>query len=75
LEQECEEKIRMFVRKQKVTYIRDAKAEISHKILHDLNDRFNSLGVFFDNVSVINVLVPKALRESLHSTTAYDVLL
>lgn len=55
----------MFVRKHRVTYIRDTKAEIAHEVLHDLNERFNALGVYFDNVSVINIIVPRDLRESL----------
>jgi len=44
-------------------------------MLAELNRRFSNFGVYFESVSVSNVIIPKDLREALQQTTAYDVFL
>ncbi len=73
LEQECQEKVRMLVRKTKVRMIRDLKSEMANEILEDLGTRFNDLGVYFESVTIMNVIIPRDLRFSLSASTTYDV--
>lgn len=75
LEQEAEEKIRIFVRDQRVKRIRDIKSETTQKMLEQLNDRFNKFGVYIEKLNVMNVIIPKDLRYALMQTTTYDVFL
>lgn len=75
LEQESEESIRNFIRKIKVYRIRDIKSELTLQMMEELNNRFNKLGVYIEQVTVINVVVPKDLRVALETATTYDVLL
>ena len=39
----------------------------------ELNARFNSFGVYVEQVNVMNVIIPKDLRIALQQATAYDV--
>jgi regulator of protease activity HflC (stomatin/prohibitin superfamily) len=73
--QESEETIRSFVRKIKVSQIRDVKYEMTHEMISELNRRFNKYGVYFEAVFVSNIIVPKDLRTALSDTTKYDVKL
>lgn len=73
LEQECNEKVRMLVRSHHVRSIREIKAEMANEILDELSKRFSSLGVYFESVTIMNVIVPKDLRYALSTSTAYDV--
>lgn len=73
--QECEENIRNFVRTVKVANIRDLKSDVAHELLSDLNRKFMNYGVYVDQVSVSNVIIPRDLRIALQQATTYDVLL
>lgn len=75
LTQECEETIRNFIRKIKVSKIRDIKSELTSTLKSDLDIRFNKYGVYFEQVNVINVIIPKDLRYALQQATTFDVLL
>ncbi len=75
LTQECEETIRNYIRKIKVSKIRDIKSELTSTLKSDLDLRFNKYGVYFEQVNVINVIIPKDLRYALQQATTYDVLL
>ncbi len=63
--QESEETIRTLIRSMKVSQIRDLKSEIAHEMLSELNRRFSTFGVYFESVSIPNVIVPKDLRIAL----------
>jgi regulator of protease activity HflC (stomatin/prohibitin superfamily) len=75
LTQECEETIRNFIRRIKVSKIRDIKSELTTTLMDDLNRRFNQYGVYVELVNVMNVIIPKDLRHALQTATTYDVLL
>jgi hypothetical protein len=75
LTQECEETIRNFIRRIKVSKIRDIKSELTSTLQNDLNIRFNEYGVYFEQVNVMNVIIPRDLRNALQQATTYDVLL
>lgn len=65
LEQECNEKVRMLVRRQRVRNIREIKSEMAHEILEDLSARFNLLGIYFESVVIMNIIIPRDLRVAL----------
>ena len=48
----------MLVRTHHVRNIRDLKSEMAHEILEDLSARFNNLGVYFESVTIMNVIIP-----------------
>ena len=75
LTQECEETIRNYIRRIKVSKIRDIKSELTSTLQNDLNMRFNQYGVYIEQVNVMNVIIPKDLRSALQLATTYDVLL
>lgn len=75
LTQECEETIRNYIRRIKVSKIRDIKSELTTTLMDDLNRRFNQFGVYVELVNVMNVIIPKDLRHALQTATTYDVLL
>lgn len=63
--QESEETIRGLVRTIKVNQVRDLKSEIAHEMVSELNRRFNNYGVYFESVSIPNVIIPLDLRVAL----------
>jgi hypothetical protein len=73
MEQECEESIRNFIRTIKVSRVKDVKSELTSQMMAELNGRFNQFGVFIEQVTVMNIIIPKDLRVALQSATAYDV--
>jgi len=75
LQEECDEGIRDFVKKIKVTRIRDVKTELTTQLMDDLNKKFIIYGVVIEQINIMNVIIPKGLRESLMYTTNYDVYL
>lgn len=75
IEQESEETIRSFVRRVKVSKIRDVKSEMTHEIVSELNRRFNRFGVYFESALIRNILIPGDLRKALGDATIYDVML
>lgn len=75
LQQECEETIRNYIRRIKVSKIRDIKSELTSTLMDDLNTRFNQYGVYIELVNVMNVIIPRDLRYALQTATTYDVLL
>lgn len=44
-------------------------------MVNELNRRFSNFGVYFESVSVSNVIIPKELRIALSAATTYDVFL
>ena len=44
-------------------------------MIQELNQKFNSLGVFIEKIDIMNVIIPRDLRISLSETTNFDVLL
>jgi hypothetical protein len=75
LQEECEEGIRDFIKKIKVSRVRDVKTELTSALMHDLNEKFEGYGVVIEQVNIMNVLLPKDLRVALMDTTNYDVML
>jgi len=75
LTHECEETIRNYIKKIKVSKIRDIKSELTSTLKADHDIRFNKYGVYFEQVNLINVIIPRDLRIALQQATAYDVLL
>lgn len=75
LQQECEEGIRNFVKKQKAIQVRDIKTELTSTLLQDLQNKFLIYGVIIEQVNVMNVILPREMRVSLMATTNYDVYL
>jgi hypothetical protein len=65
LTQECEETIRNYIRRIKVSKIRDIKSELTSTLMDDLNRRFNQYGVYVELVNVMNVIIPRDLRHAL----------
>ena len=59
----------MLVRRHHVNRIRELKSEIAHEILEDLGIKFLNLGVYFESVTITNVIIPKDLRLALQTTT------
>lgn len=55
--------------------IRDIKSELTQTLMDDLNMRFNSYGVYIEQVNVMNVIIPRDLRYALQTATTFDVLL
>lgn len=53
--------------------VRDIKQELTSQMMDELNERFNKLGVYIERVDVMNVIIPRDLREALSHATAYDV--
>jgi regulator of protease activity HflC (stomatin/prohibitin superfamily) len=72
---ESEEAIRNFVRSVKLSQVQDIKGEIADTMLQDLNKKFNPLGVYFENVQIMTIQIPPALREDLAKTTGFDTML
>ncbi len=66
LEQESEESIRNFVRTIRVVKIRDIKSELTALMQENLNRKFNDFGVYIEHIDVMNVIIPKDLREALN---------
>jgi len=73
LEQESEESIRNFVREIRVGKIRDIKSELTSKMQEELNHKLNDFGVYVEHIDIMNVILPKDLRDALSHTTAFDV--
>ena len=42
-------------------------------MMAELNMKFNQYGVYMEQVNVMNVIVPKDLRNALQLATTYDV--
>jgi hypothetical protein len=51
--QECEETIRNYIKRIKVSKIRDIKSELTTTLMNDLNRRFNQFGVYVELVNVM----------------------
>lgn len=75
LQQECEEGIRNFVKRQKAINVRDIKTELTENLLEDLKEKFAVYGVIIEQVNIMNVILPREMRVSLMATTNYDVYL
>ena len=45
--------------------IKDIKSELTSQMMAELNQRFNQYGVYIEQVTVMNVIVPKDLRIAL----------
>lgn len=75
LQEECEEGIRDFIKKIKVSRVRDVKTELTSQLMDELKEKFRPYGVYIEQVNIMNVLIPKDLRYSLMETTNYDVML
>lgn len=73
--QEVEEEIRSFVKEVKVQKVRDIKTEVTMNIRNSLAAKFYPYGVFIESVAVMNVFLPRDLRDYLTHTTNYDVYL
>mmetsp|Transcript_4395 Transcript_4395/g.7449 ORF Transcript_4395/g.7449 Transcript_4395/m.7449 type:complete len:384 (-) Transcript_4395:74-1225(-) len=75
LQEECDEGIRDFIKKIKVSRVRDIKTELTSQMMEDLRTKFGPYGVHIEQVNIMNVLIPKDLRVCLMDTTNYDVQL
>lgn len=72
---EVDEDIRDFVRKTKVKNVSDMKTELTNVLLNSMKAKFIVYGVVIENIAVMNVIIPKELRESLSAATNFDVYL
>lgn len=75
LQEECEEEIRDFTKKIKVNRARDIKTELTSAMMLELQKKFSPYGVVIESVNIMNVILPRDLREALMYTTNYDVYL
>lgn len=75
LQEECEEEIRDFMKKTKVSRVRDIKTELTTSMMADLQAKFNPYGVVIEQVNIMNVILPIDLRFALMQTTTFDVFL
>jgi len=73
LSEEVDEEIRDFTKKIKVSRIRDIKTELTTEMLNSLQAKFKPYGVVIEQVNIMNVILPRNLREYLMFTTSYDV--
>lgn len=53
------------MRSIRVNKIRDMKGELTEQMKAELNQRFNSYGVYIELVKVMNVIIPRDLRAAL----------
>lgn len=75
LQEECDEGIRDFIKKQRLAKVRDVKTELTHNLKEDLVEKFKIYGVVIEQVNIMNVIIPRDLRICLMETTNYDVYL
>lgn len=75
LSEEIDEAIRNFTKKIKVSRVRDIKIELTQSMHQDLQKSFSDYGVYIEQVNIMNVIMPRDLREFLMHTTNYDVYL
>ena len=55
--------------------VRDIKTEVADAVKKDLAKKFICYGVVIEQVNVMNIILPKDMREALMKATQYDVLL
>ena len=75
LQEECEEEIRDFCKKIKVSRIRDIKSELTVNMLENMRKKFAPYGVIIEQVNIMTVILPPDLRFALMQTTTFDVFL
>jgi len=75
LQEECDEEIRDFLKKIKVSRVRDIKTELTSAMKQELQKKFAPYGVVIEQVNIMNVILPRDLRIALMHTTNYDVFL
>lgn len=75
LSEEVDEGIRTFTKEIKVSRVRDIKTELTSNLRDQLIAKFAPYGVVIESVTVMNVILPRDLREYLMHTTNYDVFL
>lgn len=73
LQEETDEGIRNFVKQIKVQRVRDIKTELTSELLNELAKKFSDYGVVIEQVSIMNVILPRDLRLALQATTSFDV--
>tara|TARA_B110000285_G_C15059902_1_gene581756 strand:- start:633 stop:965 length:333 start_codon:yes stop_codon:yes gene_type:complete len=75
LSEEVDEEIRTFTKEIKVSRVRDIKTELTTSMRDQLQKKFEPYGITIESVTVMNVILPRDLREFLMHTTNYDVYL
>jgi len=75
LAEECDEEIRDFLKKIKVSRVRDIKTELTTAMCQALSEKFAPYGVIIEQVNIMNVILPRDLRIALMYTTNFDVFL
>jgi len=75
LQEECDEEIRDFLKKIKVSRVRDIKTELTTAMMVQLQQKFSPYGVVIEQVNIMNVILPIDLRHALMQTTTFDVWL
>lgn len=75
LSEEIDEEIRTFTKHIKVSRVRDIKSELTTSMKEQLCKKFAPYGVYIEQVNIMNVILPRDLREYLMFTTNYDVYL
>jgi regulator of protease activity HflC (stomatin/prohibitin superfamily) len=75
LQTELEEAVRNFIRTLKHTEVFDLKSEMATKMIAELNQKFNTFGVLFENASISSIQLPKGFEYILSETTKYDIKL
>jgi membrane protease subunit (stomatin/prohibitin family) len=75
LSEEVDEGIRSFTKEIKVSRVRDIKTELTSSLRDQLGEKFAPYGIVIESVTVMNVILPRDLRECLMYTTNYDVFL
>ena len=75
LQEECDEEIRDFLKKIKVSRVRDIKTELTSAMKEELKKKFAPYGVVIEQVNIMNVILRRDLRVALMQTTNYDVYL
>ena len=75
MSESVDEEIRTFCKHIKVAKIRDIKTELTASMKQQLTERFAPYGVYIESFTIMNVILPRDLREYLMFTTNYDVYL
>lgn len=75
LQVEIDEAVRNFVRSIQHDQVLDLKSEMASTMIAELNKKFRSFGIIFENASISSINLPSVFEEAFSETTKYDIKL
>ena len=75
LQVEIDEAVRNFVRSIQHDQVLDLKSEMASKMIAELNKKFQSFGVLFENASISSINLPTVIEDAFSDATKYDIRL